>query len=161
MSMELRWLINKYGSSAKRGVDFRSDWALCRWRYAFAQIKHCCWRYVSTTLSHRAKLPGGVRWAFVPLLLIPNESLSLHSNQPLHIPCIFWHATLVKVKLQQLYESEATANVNHFTVTSYFVWLWWVVIVFIFGMDKKFYYIVDFRLFKASQHSQALAKFIF
>jgi len=28
------------GSLPKRVVDFRSDWALCCFRYAFAQIKH-------------------------------------------------------------------------------------------------------------------------
>jgi len=44
-------------------VDFRSGWALC-----------CC-RYVRTTLSHRAKLPGGVRWAASLALLAPGSHL--------------------------------------------------------------------------------------
>jgi len=30
----------KVWSSAKWSVDFRSDWALCCWRFAFAQLKH-------------------------------------------------------------------------------------------------------------------------
>jgi len=52
----------------QRGDDFRSDWG----RFAFAQLKHLlllplCFRTDKTfvvaaaTLSHRAKLPGGVR----------------------------------------------------------------------------------------------------
>ncbi|MFB7155404.1 hypothetical protein [Lysinibacillus sp. NPDC056232] len=30
--------------------------------------------------------------------LIPKESPSLHSNQPLHIACIFWQIVLILVK---------------------------------------------------------------
>jgi len=43
--------LSNCNATSKRKVDFRYGWALC-W-----------YRYVSTTLSHRAKLPGGVRWA--------------------------------------------------------------------------------------------------
>ncbi|MFB7156269.1 hypothetical protein [Lysinibacillus sp. NPDC056232] len=27
--------------------------------------------------------------------LIPKESPSLHSNQPIYLACIFWHVTLI------------------------------------------------------------------
>ncbi|MFB7160400.1 hypothetical protein [Lysinibacillus sp. NPDC056232] len=37
--------------------------------------------------------------AFVPLLLIPKESPSLHYNQPLLIVCIFWHVFRESVEL--------------------------------------------------------------
>ncbi|MFJ8087019.1 hypothetical protein ACIQ7N_02235 [Lysinibacillus sp. NPDC095746] len=75
-----------FGSSPKRVVDFRSDWALCCCRFAFAQKKHLLlslrfrteqsflgalllslrFRTEKTfvavaSLSHRAELPGGVR----------------------------------------------------------------------------------------------------
>jgi len=41
---------NRGRSFAKRGVDFRSGWALCCWRFAFAQIKH-----LPLTLRFRAE----------------------------------------------------------------------------------------------------------
>jgi len=67
--MEIR-LGLKSGSSSKRVVDFRSDWALCCCRFAFAQLKHLPlplrFRAAKTfaadaSLSRRAELPGGVR----------------------------------------------------------------------------------------------------
>ncbi len=72
-----RWY--KSGSSPKRVVDFRSDWALCSCRFAFATENICCCcRYAfaqikqlltlrfradktAALLSLRAELPGGVR----------------------------------------------------------------------------------------------------
>jgi len=63
MSMKL-----KYGSSAKRGGDFRSDWVISRPMSSFTRVARS--RVSSVTL-------------------IPKESPSLHSNQPLHSVWIF------------------------------------------------------------------------
>jgi len=55
--------MNKICSSAKRGVDFRSDWALS-WGRPMSRFTRVARSRVSS------------------VTLIPKESLSLHSNQP-------------------------------------------------------------------------------
>jgi len=54
-------------SSAKRGVDFRSGWALClryRKHLLLLSLRFRTDKTIAVaSLSHRAKLPGGVRWA--------------------------------------------------------------------------------------------------
>jgi len=44
-----------YGPSPKRVVDFRSGWALCSCRFAFATENICCCRFAF------AQLPGGAQ----------------------------------------------------------------------------------------------------
>ncbi|MGE7999818.1 hypothetical protein ACQKOF_14295 [Lysinibacillus sp. NPDC093190] len=82
----------KNGSMAKRGVDFCSGWALSWGRRA------------NTMLITKALSQDVMVLAFVPLLLIPKESLSLHSNQLLRLKCIFWYVSLIysdKTEFQQ------------------------------------------------------------
>jgi len=92
------------GSSSKRVVDFRSGWALCSCRFAFATENICSCRFAFATENIcscrfafvQSKICS-CRFAFaqskaswglpmssftrVPLLLIPKESPSPHSNQ--------------------------------------------------------------------------------
>jgi len=88
----------KHGTPAKRVVDFRSGWALS-WGRPMSRFT----RYARSRVSS--------------VTLIPKESPNLHSNQPLHIVCIFWHVTLIysdKTKLQQDFfcKSEVTATIG-------------------------------------------------
>ncbi|MFB7156735.1 hypothetical protein [Lysinibacillus sp. NPDC056232] len=69
----------------------------------------------STMLVTKALSQDVMVLAFVLLSLIPKESPSLHSNQPLHIARIFWDGTLIysdKTKLQQQMISVRKRSVN-------------------------------------------------
>jgi len=105
--------IIKYSSSAKRGVDFRSDWALSWGRrgnrmlvtkalsqdvmlLAFVPLpaslaKLAPGSFANRMLVTKALSQDVMLLAFVPLSLIPEESPILHYNQPLLIVCTFWH----------------------------------------------------------------------
>jgi len=72
--MKLKWHIKKYSSRQKRGVDFRSSWALS-WGRPMSRFTRVARSRVSS------------------VTLIPKESPSLHSNQQLLLVCIFWHVT--------------------------------------------------------------------
>jgi len=81
-------LLIKIWSFAKQGVDFRSDWALCSCRFAFAQSKASWGRPMSRFTRVARSMVSSVT-------LIPKESLSLHSNQPIHLACISYHVILI------------------------------------------------------------------
>jgi len=118
---EIKVLI-KYDSSAKRVVDFHSDWALSWGRpmsrftrvarcsvsgqqMSFARKRECnvaaaegfvCAKAQrQQDVGHEGVITGRDAFSLRSYIsLIPEESPSPHSNQPLHITYIFWHGTL-------------------------------------------------------------------